>query len=108
MKITGLAATMALAALVVFSVPAWAADDGATLYNTRCAACHGVDGAGKPAARIPSLISDDARNASDAGLADSIANGGPSKKPPHAFQSKGVNPDQVRMIVAYIRELQKE
>jgi len=106
MKITGLAVSVALA--VLLSIPSWAADDGGTLYNTKCAACHGVDGAGKPAARIPSLISEEAKNASYAGLTDSIANGGPSKKPPHAFQSKGVNPDQVRMIVAYIRELQKK
>ena len=85
-----------------------AADDGATLYKTKCAACHGVDGAGKPTARIPSLIAEDAKNASDTGLSNSIANGGANRKPDHAFQTKGVTPDQIKMIVAYIREMQRK
>lgn len=94
-------------ALVFGLCPLWA-DDGSTLYGAKCAACHGVDGAGKPAARIPSLISPEAKNAKDSELTDSIGNGGPQKRPPHAFQSKGITPDQIRMIIAYIRELQKK
>jgi len=84
------------------------ADDGATLYNAKCAACHGVDGAGKPAAKIPSLISDEARKATDADLTDGVANGGPGKRATHAFQAKGVTPDQIKMILSYIREMQKK
>ena len=42
--------------------------------------CHGADLAGKPAAKIPSLVSDDAKKASDADLTDMIANGGKDKK----------------------------
>jgi mono/diheme cytochrome c family protein len=84
------------------------ADDGAGLYKTKCAMCHGADGAGKPAAKIPSLISDDARKASDAVLTDNIANGGADKKAAHAFQTKGLTPDQINMIVTYIRDLQKK
>jgi len=99
-----------IVAVAVILAPAFgqAADEGATLYQARCAACHGVDGAGKPAARIPSLISDDVRKATDADLTDGIASGGTSRKAAHAFQAKGVSPDQIRMIVAYIRELQKK
>jgi len=99
-----------IVALAVILAPAFgqAADEGATLYQARCAACHGVDGAGKPAARIPSLISDDVRKATDADLTDGIASSGTSRKAAHAFQTKGVSPDQIRMIVAYIRELQKK
>ena len=99
--------TIALAA-IIFVPAVQAAEDGATLYQARCAACHGVDGAGKPAARIPSLISDDAKKATDAALTDGIANGGASKKASHAFQAKGLSPDQVHMILTYIRELQKK
>ena len=99
-----------VATVAVVPAPAFgqASDNGATLYQAKCAACHGVDGAGKPAARIPSLISDEARKATDADLTNGIANGGTSKKAAHAFQTKGVSPDQIRMIVAYIRELQKK
>ncbi len=101
---------LTIAAVTVILAPAFgqAAADGSTLYQARCAACHGVDGAGKPAARIPSLISDEAKEATDAVLTDGIANGGASKKTAHAFQAKGISPDQIRMIVAYIRELQKK
>ena len=85
-----------------------AADDGAGLYKAKCAMCHGADGAGKPAAKIPSLIADDTKKASDATLNDDIANGGTDKKASHAFQTKGLTPDQINMIVTYIRDLQKK
>ena len=84
------------------------ADDGGTLYKAKCAACHGADGTGKPAAKIPSLISDDSKKATDATLTDDIANGGADKKASHAFATKGLTPDQVKMIVSYIRDIQKK
>ncbi len=100
--------------ILMLSVVLWiamprasAADDGGTLYKAKCAACHGADGAGKPAAKIPSLISDDSKKATDATLTDAIANGGPDKKPSHSFQTKGLSPDQIKMIVTYIRDIQK-
>jgi mono/diheme cytochrome c family protein len=86
----------------------WAGEDSAPTYKVKCAACHGVDGAGKPAAKIPSLVSDQAKETSDADLTDMIANGGKGKKAMHAFQAKGMTPDQVKMMVAYIRVLQKK
>jgi mono/diheme cytochrome c family protein len=110
MRVSKLAAIFLAFTVVLFILApcaAWA-DDGATLYKTKCAACHGVDGAGKPTAKIPSLISDEAKAATDAGLTDEIANGGATKKPTHAFESKGVTADQVKMIVSYIRDLQKK
>lgn len=111
MNLSKLAIILLLAAVAAFIlVPsmAWAGDDGATLYKTKCAACHGVDGAGKPAAKIPSLISDEAKKATDETLTDGIANGGVNKKATHAFQAKGMTPDQIKMIVSYIRDLQKK
>jgi len=100
--------TIAVALFLLAPSFSWAGDDGATLYNAKCAACHGADGAGKPAAKIPSLISDEAKNTPDAGLTDDIANGGPSKKAAHAFQTKGMTPDQIKMVLSYIRGLQKK
>ena len=70
--------------------------------------CHGPDFAGKPTAKIPSLIGDDAKKASDADLTDMIANGGKDKKPMHTFSAKGITPDQVKMLVTYIRDAQKK
>jgi len=107
-QIALLVLTVAVALFILAPSLSWAADKGATLYQTKCAACHGVSGAGQPAANIPSLLSDEAKNASDAGLTDAIANGGPNKKPAHAFQLKGMTPDQVKMVVSFIREMQKK
>jgi cytochrome c553 len=83
------------------------AEGAADLYKTKCAACHGADGAGKPAAKIPSLISDEVKALSDADLTTAIAEGGKSKKATHAFQAKGLTPDQIKMLVSYIRGLKK-
>ena len=110
MKITKLVILILMIALALFLILpnlSWAADDGAALYKTKCAACHGADFAGKPAAKIPSLTSDDAKKLSDADLTDAIANGGKDKKASHAFANKGVTQDQVKMIVSYIRSAQK-
>ena len=86
----------------------WAADDGATVYKTKCAGCHGAELGGKPAAKIPSLVSDDTKKLSDAELTDEIANGGKDKKASHAFANKGMTQDQIKMVISYIREAQKK
>lgn len=99
---------IALALFLILPNLSWAADDGATVYKTKCAACHGADLGGKPAAKVPSLVSDEAKKLSDADLTDTIANGGKSKKASHAFANKGLTPDQVKMVMAYIRETQKK
>jgi mono/diheme cytochrome c family protein len=111
MKMTKLVVLIMMIALALFLILpnlSWAGDDGATTYKAKCAACHGADLAGKPAAKIPSLVSDDAKKVSDADLTDMVANGGKDKKPMHAFATKGVTPDQVKMVVSYIREAQKK
>ena len=99
---------IALTLFLILPNLSWAADDGATVYKTKCAACHGADLGGKPAAKVPSLISDDSKKLSDADLSDVIANGGKDKKASHAFANKGLTPDQIKMVVAYIRDAQKK
>ena len=111
MKTTKLVILIVMIAVALFLIVpnlSWAADDGAAIYKTKCAACHGADLAGKPAAKIPSLVSDDVKKASDADLTDAIANGGKDKKAMHAFANKGVIPDQVKMVISYIRDAQKK
>lgn len=111
MKMTKLVILIVMIALALFLILpslSWAADDGAGIYKAKCAMCHGADLAGKPAAKIPSLVGDDCKKASDADLTDMIANGGKDKKAMHAFGAKGVTPDQVKMVVSYIREAQKK
>jgi mono/diheme cytochrome c family protein len=106
-KIVLVIVAIAVTLFLILPNLSWAADDGAALYKTKCAACHGADLAGKPAAKAPSLISDEAKASSDAALTDAIANGGKAKKAAHAYSNKGVSPDQIKMVIAYLREKQK-
>ena len=70
-KLIMLVMTIAVALFILIPNLSWA-DDGATVYKAKCAACHGADAAGKPAAKIPSLNGDDAKKLSDADLAKAI------------------------------------
>jgi mono/diheme cytochrome c family protein len=107
MKLVVLVMTIALALFILIPNLSWA-EDGAAVYKAKCAACHGADGAGKPAAKIPSLVSDDAKKLSDADITDMVANGGASKKASHAFASKGLSADDVKAVVGAVRDLQKK
>jgi len=101
-KLVMLIVMIALALYLVLPNLSWAADDAATVYKTKCAACHGIDLGGKPAAKIPSLVSDDAKKLSDADLTKAV-----TEKPRHAGVSKSLTPDQIKMVIGYIRSLQK-
>lgn len=89
-----------LAALAVFSCLAFA-EDGATLYKTKCAACHGAAGEGKvgPALTKSSL--------SEKQIADVIANGAAGKKAPHTKGVAGVSAEQSTAIATYVAGLKK-
>jgi mono/diheme cytochrome c family protein len=94
--------------LIAFATASVAlAQDGAALYKSKCVACHGPAGAGKPALKGTNLLSDEAKKASDDALTNSIMAGGTAKKASHAFGSKGITADQAKQLVAYIRTLQK-
>jgi mono/diheme cytochrome c family protein len=100
-KLAVLVATIAIALFILIPNLSWA-EDGAGIYKAKCAACHGADGAGKPAAKIPSLVSDEAKKMSDADLEKAIV-----EKPKHAGVAKALTPDQVKMVAGYVRSLQK-
>jgi len=106
-KIAVLVVTIAVALFILIPNLSWA-EDGAAIFKAKCAVCHGPDGAGKPAAKIPSLVSDDVKKLSDADLTDFVANGGPSKKATHAFATKGLTPEQIKAVVEAVRGLQKK
>lgn len=104
MKTTKLAAlilTIAVALFILVPSLSWAADDGAAAYKTKCAACHGPEGAGKGAAK--SLITDEVKKQSDDDIAKFV-----STNPKHAAVAKALTPDQTKAIIAYIRDLQKK
>ena len=105
MKTTKLAMLVAIIAMALFIlIPnlSWGADDGATIYKAKCAACHGADASGKPAAKIPSLVSDEVKKMSDEDISKAV-----TEKPKHPGVARSLNPDQVKAVVSYIRSLQK-
>lgn len=101
-------AAMALMALGLTGVPAEAQGGGATLYKTKCAACHGAEGKGDTAVgkadKIRDLSSADVQQQSDADLT-AVITGGKGKMPAYG---KSLKPDQVKDLVAYIRSLAKK
>ena len=101
-KLIVLIGSIALALFILIPNLSWAADDGAGIYKAKCAVCHGADAAGKPAGNIPSLVSNSMKKSSDDDLAKTVA--GKAKHPPVV---KSLPPDQVKMVVKYIRSLQE-
>ena len=100
-KIAALVLTIAVALFILIPSLSWA-EDGAALYKTKCAACHGADAAGKPAMKAPSLIAGDAKTKSDADLAKAVA-----ETAKHPAPVKGLAADDTKAIVTYLRTLQK-
>jgi mono/diheme cytochrome c family protein len=105
MKTAKLMASVAAIAMILLAFCpnlSWAGDDGAGTYKAKCAACHGADAAGKPAAKIPSLVSDEEKKVSDADLGKKITD-----TAKHPAGVKSLTPDDVKAVVSYIRGLQK-
>ncbi len=80
----------------------------ADLFKSKCAACHGPDGAGKTAMgtalKIRDLQSEDVQKQADADL-DRIISKGKNKMP--AFDGK-LKKEQIEQLVAFIREIGKK
>lgn len=100
-KLVMLVMIIAVAMFILIPNLSWA-DDGAALYKTKCAACHGADAAGKPAMKAPSLISDEAKKLSDGDLGKAV-----TEKAKHPATVKSLTADQVKAVVSYVRSLQK-
>lgn len=87
---------------LVFSLPALAADGGA-LFKTKCAMCHGADGAGTTAMGkklgVRPLGSAEVQKQSDSVLTG-IVSKGKAKMP--AYGGK-LSADEIKALVAHIR-----
>jgi mono/diheme cytochrome c family protein len=84
------------------------AGDGATVFKSKCAACHGADGSGNTAMgkklSARDLRSAEVQNQSDAQLTGIIAKG-KGKMPPY---EKSLNQQQIQELVAFIRGLARK
>ncbi len=97
---------LAVACALVFISLSTRAGDAATLYKAKCAVCHAADGSGNSdmgkKLSSPDLRSDAIQKETDAQLTDGITNGKGKTMP--AYKSK-LSEDQIKDLVAYIREL---
>jgi mono/diheme cytochrome c family protein len=86
-------------ALLSLSCVAFAAEDGAAIYKSKCAGCHGPDGAGKvgPAVKGTALT--------EAQIADVLTKGAAGKKAPHAKGITGLTPEQATAVATYVKSL---
>src|SRR5438034_11517974 len=98
-RLTSLALVLAMLALPVAS---FAADEGADLFKSKCAMCHGLDGAGKTLIgeklKIPDLHSADVQKKSDTDLQTILAKG-QGKMP--AYEAK-LSKAKIEKLVAYV------
>ena len=93
---------LGVALLVAIPAASWAAGDGAALYKSKCAGCHGAAGEGKPTAKAPALKG----TALDADkIAQHITKGEPKSKPPHKKAISGVSEAQAKAIAEFIKTL---
>ncbi len=93
-KVTILVLLIALLLFVALPNLSWAADDGAALYKSNCAACHKADASGNPAIKAPAI-----KGKTAADVSKSLGT------PKHASVQKKVNVDQAKAIGGYLSTL---
>jgi mono/diheme cytochrome c family protein len=91
---------MMLTVLALLSGMAFA-EDGAALYKSKCAVCHGAMGEGKIG---PSLQK---TSMTEKQIAEFITTGAAGKKAPHTKGVSGVTPDQATAVATYVAGLKK-
>ncbi|HJW94524.1 MAG TPA: c-type cytochrome [Thermoanaerobaculia bacterium] len=82
---------------LAFGTVAFAAEDGAALFKSKCAACHGPDGKKMAKADLTSA------GVQEKGEADLVKFVG--ENPKHNFIKKGVSEEQIKAIVGFIKTL---
>lgn len=88
---------LAVAALC-FVLPA-SAQDGAAIFKSKCAGCHGAEGQGKvgPALKGTSVSADD--------IVAMLTKGNDAKKPPHKKPLSGITDADAKAVAGYVKSL---
>jgi cytochrome c553 len=90
-------ATIAVASLTIFAAIPALAQDGASLFKTKCAMCHGEQGQGKPP-MAPKIAG------TTKSVADVLTKGG-EPKAPHIKPMSTLTADQVASLAAFVKTL---
>jgi cytochrome c6 len=106
-RYTGALAALAVGLFLAAS-PVRAQNDAASLFKSKCAACHGADGKGDTSIgktlKIRDLHSADVQKQTDAQITEIITNG---KAAMPAYKGK-LSDGQIKELVGYIRGLAKK
>ena len=78
------------------------AEDGAALYKTKCAGCHGVSGEGKPAMKAPALKG---TSLTAEQIPQHVTKGEATSKAPHNKGISGLNDAQAKAIADFLKTL---
>ena len=93
---------LVIAALSMISSPLGWGADGATLYKSKCAQCHGANGEGKPAMKAPALKG---TTKGDDEFVTLLTKGEPQKKAPHSKSLSGIDETEGKAIAEYVKTL---
>ena len=94
---------LVVAAMALLLTQSSGAKDGASLYKTKCAGCHGPKGEGKSAVKAPALKGT-SKTADE--LAQHITKGETTSKAPHNKAIAGVTDAEAKSIGEFIKTLQ--
>jgi mono/diheme cytochrome c family protein len=87
-----------LVVLVLCSSLGWS-QEGATIYKSKCAGCHGPNAEGKVG---PSLKT---TNLSESDIVTLLTKGEGDKKAPHKKAMSGLTEDQAKAVAQYVKSL---
>ncbi len=96
------AARMAFLILTVVGLLAslsWAQDEGAQVFKSKCAVCHGPNGEGKIGPNLTTT------KASEDDIVLMLSKGVDSKKAPHKKPISGLTDDQIKAVAHYVKSL---
>ena len=100
-----LIASIATVALLGLALPAFAAEDGKALYDSKCAMCHGNDGVAKPMAKGSKNFNDPAWKKGE--TADGIAKIIKEGKGKMKGLGDKLNEAQMKAVADYVLTLAK-
>ncbi len=91
-----------LALLIVIPLSLWSEEDGAAVYKAKCSACHGAQGEGKPAAKLPALKG---TSMTVDQLVNLISKGNSEGKV-HVKPVQDLSAEQARAVAAHVKTLE--